>query len=200
MGSQKACNAVWDRKSAKRRTYDSWRALLCWQQKQARRHHGTDTLVAWNLNSRYLYDCPRSTSSPLNVKVWHLEPKVTTLVLARLTVSCLCSQKVVRHTVATVGLLVLWTWWWGHRHIAEVLLRGKVHHATQEEQYEKKKKNFTSFCWKLLLSYGTILAVERQTWCGTASTCQESTTHLCGALNDTRTAWRERHRLLKATR
>ncbi len=38
----------------------------------------------------------------------------------------------------------------------------------------------------LLLSYGTILAVERQTWCGTAPTCRESITHLYGALGDTR--------------
>ena len=41
----------------------------------------------------------------------------------------------------------------------------------------------------LLLSYGTILAVERQTWSWTAPTfsiCPESTTHLNGALGDTR--------------
>ncbi len=36
-----------------------------------------------------------------------------------------------------------------------------------------------------LLSCGTILAVERQTWCGTAPTCRESITHLYGALGDT---------------
>ena len=41
----------------------------------------------------------------------------------------------------------------------------------------------------LLLSYGTILAIERQTWIWTAPTfsiCQESITHLYGALGDTR--------------
>ena len=36
-----------------------------------------------------------------------------------------------------------------------------------------------------LLSYGTKLAVERQTWYGTAPTCRESMTHLYGALGDT---------------
>ncbi len=36
-----------------------------------------------------------------------------------------------------------------------------------------------------LLSYGTMLAVERQTWCGTAPTCREPITHLYGALADT---------------
>ena len=30
-----------------------------------------------------------------------------------------------------------------------------------------------------------LLAVERQTWCGTAPTCRETITHLCGALGDT---------------
>ena len=35
-----------------------------------------------------------------------------------------------------------------------------------------------------LLSYGTILAVKRQTWCGTALTCWDMK-HLCGALGDT---------------
>ena len=41
----------------------------------------------------------------------------------------------------------------------------------------------------LLLSYGIILAVERQTWFWTAPTfsiCRESITHLYGALGDTR--------------
>ena len=37
----------------------------------------------------------------------------------------------------------------------------------------------------LLLSYGTMLAVERQTWCGTAPTRRETMTHLYGALGDT---------------
>ena len=32
----------------------------------------------------------------------------------------------------------------------------------------------------LLLSYGTILAVERQTWCGTAPACREPMRHLYG--------------------
>ncbi|DBA81989.1 TPA: hypothetical protein ACH3X1_007692 [Trebouxia sp. C0004] len=40
----------------------------------------------------------------------------------------------------------------------------------------------------LLLSYGTILAVERQTWCGTAPACRESIKHLYGALGDADTA------------
>ena len=31
----------------------------------------------------------------------------------------------------------------------------------------------------------TILAVERQTWCGTAPTCRQLITHLYGALGDT---------------
>ena len=35
-----------------------------------------------------------------------------------------------------------------------------------------------------LLSYGTTLAVERQTWYGTL-TCRESITRLCDALRDT---------------
>ena len=39
-----------------------------------------------------------------------------------------------------------------------------------------------------LLSYGTILAVERQTWCGTARTCPETRTHLYGALGAPDTA------------
>ena len=37
----------------------------------------------------------------------------------------------------------------------------------------------------LLLSYGTIPAVERQIWCGTPA-CREAIKHLYGALGDAR--------------
>ncbi len=49
---------------------------------------------------------------------------------------------------------------------------------------EKKEEIFYTLLLQLL-SYGTELAVERQTWYGTGPTCRESMTHLYGALGDT---------------
>ena len=50
---------------------------------------------------------------------------------------------------------------------------------------ERKRSAACSERERELLSYGPLLAVEQQTWCGTVPPCRQLITHLYGALGDT---------------
>ena len=130
LSCQKACNAVWDRKCAKRRTYHSWRALLCWQHKQAWRHHGTDFwLRGIQTQGTCIHDCtyiyiyiydytymtaraPPHCHWMCRVDIWLWSQKWLPWSLSDWLWAAIVRRKFARHWFAAVALLVLWTWWW----------------------------------------------------------------------------------------